>query len=189
MRMNTLKARIFDQDCTLEVMEFLKSDGKTWKLVFDNWRQLKMSMRDYKAREPNFPEGLSEAAFCIWTKGASARLLKAKKLSNTSFDTVNVEKSKAEQIKACSVSEDLTSFGPKSKWDDLYFLDFYNDGKVDGMFDIYHIPNGLIYNNMVNKLQSLKDQQGDKRRPRFCIKKDIIAKNNIKPLASKVKLW
>ncbi len=189
MRINTIEAKIFNQDCVLSVMEFIKSDGKTWKFMFDKWRDLKMGMRDYKAREPNFPEGLSEAAFCIWSEGSSARLLKAKKLSNTSFDTVNVKKMRAEQIKACSVEEDLTSFGPKSKWDDLYFLDFYNEGKVDGKFDIYLIPNDLIYGNKVNKSQAMKDQQGDKRRPRFSIKKDIIIKHNIKPLASKVKLW
>lgn len=186
---NNIKARIFNQDCTLEIMEFSKADGKIWKLLFDKWRELKMGMREYKAREPNFPEGLSEGAFCIWSAGRSARLLSAKKLSNTSFDTVNVKTMRAEQIKACSVEEDLTSFGPKSKWDDLYFLDFYNEGKVDGRFDIYLIPNDLIYGNKVNKLQAMKDQQGDKRRPRFSIKKDIIGKYNIKPIASKVKLW
>jgi hypothetical protein len=187
MRINEVKTTIFGQDCTLQVMEFLKSDGKIWKMMFDKWRDLKMGMRDYKAREPNFPEGLSEAAFCLWS--GSSRLLSAKKLSNTSFDTVNVKTARAEQIKACSVENDLTSFGPKSKWDDLYFLDFYNGGLVDGKFDIYLIPNDLIYGNRVNKIQTLLEQQGDKRRPRFSIKKDIILKNELKPIAVNVKVW
>ncbi|MBU1890158.1 Bsp6I family type II restriction endonuclease, partial [Patescibacteria group bacterium] len=82
-----------------------------------------------------------------------------------------------------------TSFGPRSKWDDLYFLDFYNGGKVDGLFDIYKIPNNLIYENKVNKKQTLKDQQDEKRRPRLCIKKEIIANYKIKPIAEAVKVW
>ena len=187
--MNTrkIKTKVFGEKCSLEIMDFTKADGKKWKSTFDLWRGLKMGMRDYKSREPNFPEGLSEVAFCLWSK--SSRFISAYGLSNTSFDTFNTKTGKAEQIKACSVENDLTSFGPRSKWDDLYFLDFYSDGKVDGKFDIYHIPSKLIYENKVNKNQIFKDQQGEKRRPRFCIKKDIIAKNKIKPIATKVKVW
>lgn len=146
-----------------------------------------MGMRAYKSREPNFPEGLSEVAFCLWS--GSARFISAYGLSNTSFDTFNIKTNRAEQIKACSVENDLTSFGPRSKWDDLYFLDFYSNGKVDGRFDIYKIPNELIYANKVNKNQTLADQQDEKRRPRFCIKKDIIAKNKLSPIESGVKVW
>lgn len=187
MELRKTKAVVFTESCTLEIMDFKKSDGKKWKQIFDLWRGLKMGMRDYKSREPNFPEGLSEVAFCLWS--GSSRFVKSWGLSNRSFDTFNTKTGRAEQIKACSVEEDLTSFGPKSRWDDLYFLDFYNDGKVDGKFDIYKIPNNFIYTNKVNKNQTLKDQQGEKRRPRFSIKKDIIAKNNIKPVAKGVKVW
>lgn len=187
--MKTIKidTRVFEENCNLTVMEFSKPDGDKWKEIFDLWKGLKMGMREYQAREPNFPEGLSEVAFCLWS--GSTRFISAKKLSNTSFDTFNIKTGRAEQIKACSVEKDLTSFGPKSKWDDLYFLDFYNNGKVDGKFDIYLIPSELIYANKVNKGQTLRDQQGEKRRPRFCIKTDIIARNNIKPIASSVKVW
>jgi hypothetical protein len=187
--MNTrkIKTKVFGEKCSLEIMDFTKADGKKWKSTFDLWRGLKMGMRDYKSREPNFPEGLSEVAFCLWS--GSSRFISAYGLSNTSFDTFNTKTGKAEQIKACSVENDLTSFGPRSRWDDLYFLDFYNDGKVDGKFDIYHIPSKLIYENKVNKNQIFKDQQGEKRRPRFCIKKDIIARNKLKPIATKVKVW
>jgi hypothetical protein len=187
MDIRKIKTRVFDEDCSLEIMDFVKSDGKKWKTIFDLWRGLKMGMRDYKSREPNFPEGLSEVAFCLWS--GSSRFISAYRLSNTSFDTFNTKTNRAEQIKACSVENDLTSFGPKSKWDDLYFLDFYNSGKVDGKFDIYCIPNKLIYKNKVNRSQTLIDQQEQKRRPRFSIKKDIIAKNKLKPIATKIKVW
>lgn len=187
--MNTKKIKtiVFSKHCMLEVMSFRKSDGKRWKKVFDLWRNLKMALRDYKSREPNLPEGLSEVAFCLCS--GSSRFISAYGLSNTSFDTYNLKTNRAEQIKACSVKNDLTSFGPKSKWDDLYFLDFYNEGRVDGKFDVYKIPNNLIYENKVNKSQTLMDQQGEKRRPRFCIKKNLIEKNKIKPIAKSVKIW
>ncbi len=96
---------------------------------------------------------------------------------------------KAQQIKACSIDNDLTSFGPKSKWDDLYFVDFYNDGKVDGKFDVYLIPNKYIKNQSLNKNETFTDQQEQKRRPRFGIKKEIITKYKIKPLGKAVKVW
>ena len=187
MKIRKLKSTIFSKDCTLEVMDFTKSDGKKWKEIFDLWRGLKMGMREYKSREPNFPEGLSEVAFCLWS--GSSRFISARGLSNTSFDTVNTKNKRAEQIKACSIDNDLTSFGPKSKWDDLYFLDFYSSGKVDGKFDVYKIPNDLIYKHKVNKNQTLQDQQTEKRRARLKVKKDIINKNGIKPLAKSVEVW
>ena len=187
MELRKIKTKVFGENCMLEIMDFKKSDGKKWKEIFDLWRGLKMGMRDYKSREPNFPEGLSEVAFCLWS--GSSRFVNSWGLSNRSFDTFNTKKGRAEQIKACSVEYDLTSFGPKSRWDDLYFLDFYSNGKADGKFDIYLIPSKFIYENKVNKNQTLTDQQGEKRRPRFCIKKDIIARNKLKPIAKNVKVW
>lgn len=187
MELRRIKTTVFKEDCTLHVLDFTSSDGKRWKEVFDLWRGLKMGLRDYKSREPNFPEGLSEVAFCLWS--GSSRFISASGLSNTSFDTFNTKTNRAEQIKACSVEADLTSFGPTSKWDDLYFLDFFNEGRVDGKFDIYEIPSKFIYENKVNKNQTLKDQQGEKRRPRFCIKKDIIEKNKLRPIARNVRVW
>lgn len=187
MEIHKIETIVFGEECILEVMDFKKSEGKKWKEVFDSWRGLKMSMRDYKSREPNFPEGLSEVAFCLWSE--SSRFISAHNLSNTSFDTFNKKTKRAEQIKACSVEVDLTSFGPKSKWDDLYFLDFYNRGLVDGRFDIYKIPNSLIYESKVNKNQIFKDQQEEGRRPRLSIKKQIIAENKLSPIAKNVKVW
>lgn len=71
----------------------------------------------------------------------------------------------------------------------MYFIDFYNDGKVDGRFDVYLIPNKYIKNQSLNKNEKFTDQQAQKRRPRFGIKKEIIKKYKIKPLAKSVKVW
>ncbi|GMX58529.1 MAG: hypothetical protein MCSN_1830 [Candidatus Microsyncoccus archaeolyticus] len=188
MEIKTHEAKVLGEKCTIDLMHFSKSDGKVWKGLFDSWKNLKFGLRDFKTREPNLPEGLSEVAFCLWS--GSGRMLKKKKGgASSSFDTFNLKTGKAEQIKASSVEEDLTSFGPKSKWDDIYFLDFYNGGKLDGTFNVYKISNKLIKSVKVNKDQTFEDQQKEKRRPRFSITKDIIKKKKIEPIAKNVKVW
>lgn len=93
-----------------------------------------------------------------------------------------------EQIKACSVEGDLTSFGPNSEWDDLYFMDFWNDGDVNGKFDVYKINSNLIYNRKVNRTQTVRQVQAQGKRPRFSLK-ELIMENRIKPVGAKIKIW
>lgn len=180
-------AKVFGEDCILELMSFGKSDRKKWKELFDQWKGLKMGMREYESREPNFPEGLSEVAFCLYS--GSKRFISLQGNSSSSFDTYNTDTGRAEQIKASSIAEDLTSFGPRSRWDDLYFLDFYNDNKLDGRFNVYKIPSELIYSMKVNKNQTMKEQQEEGKRPRFSIVKDIIKAMSLEPIARNVKVW
>ncbi len=190
MELKRHNVKIFGIESQLELMHFSKIDGKEWKRIFDIWKELKMGLRNYKSREPNMPEGLSEVAFCIWSgSGRYVKIPGAKKGIAGSFDTFDVDNNRAQQIKACSIEYDLTSFGPRSKWDDLYFLDFYNKGKVDGRFDIYLIPDKYIKRQSLNENENFADQQKQKRRPRFGIKEEIILRYNIKPLAESVKVW
>lgn len=188
MKLIKYSGKVFGSNCSLQLMKFSKSDGKKWKFLFDTWKKLTIGMKAFGARGINVPEGLTESAFCMFS-GSNMFLKKTSGKIPTSFDTFNTKTNKAEQIKACSIKKDLTSFGPRSVWDDLYFLDFYNDGKLDGLFDVYKIPNKYILKTNVNKTQLLKDQQIEKRRPRFSLKKDIIQKYKIKPVKSKVKVW
>lgn len=178
---------VFGEDCLVELMSFDENDGIKWKELFDQWRGLKMGMRDYKSREPNFPEGLSEVAFCLYS--GSKRFISLHGSSSSSFDTFNTETGRAEQIKASSVAEDLTSFGPRSRWDDLYFLDFYNNNQLDGRFNVYKIPSELIYGMRVNRNQTMREQQETGRRPRFSIVKEIIKATNLEPIARNVQVW
>lgn len=189
MKSESYKVVVFGKECLLELMSFDKKDVEKWKKLFNMWRKLKYGMRDYKSREPNFPEGLSEVAFCLFSGSKRfVSLASSKKKTSRSFDTFNIEKGRAEQIKASSVEEDLTSFGPQSKWDDLYFLDFYNSGKLDGTFNIYKIPTKIVYKIKVNKKQTFKQQQKQGKRPRFSIVKKIIKKYDLKPIATDVKI-
>jgi hypothetical protein len=84
------------------------------------------------------------------------------------------------QIKATSIDSDLTSFGPRSEWDELYFLDF---SAGDGSFKVYKIEADWIYKYQVNKNQTFAQQQAEKRRPRFSIIEGIIKPRKLKPIA------
>lgn len=171
----------------IEVALFDKKDAQVFKKLFNLWVKLNKGLGIY-GRKVNIPEVLSEGIFCIFSKSARYQK-KVKGKGTVSFDTVNLKTGEREQIKASSIEEDLSSFGPKSEWDKLYFMNFYNNGNPDGTFDVYEIPNKLIYKNKVNKGQTMKVQQKEKRRPRFSIVKDIIKPYKIKPIGKNIKIW
>lgn len=190
MKIIKKKIILFGKECEADLMTFDKNDRKEWKKLWDAWKQLRDKALEYHFRGPNLLEGISETAFCLY-KESSKRVLKVHgKGCNASADTYDINKLRAEQIKATSVEEDLTSFGPKSKWDDLYFLDFYRDGALDGSFDVYLIDSELIYNRIVHKKnnETFRDQQNQKRRPRLSIK-EIIKEYKIEPIDINIKVW
>ncbi|WP_425449476.1 Bsp6I family type II restriction endonuclease [Dethiothermospora halolimnae] len=158
-----------------EVVNFQRGDADSLFNIYKSWRILCNELDEMNARKVNLPEGLSESAFCLAKN--MVRIVRNIQGANTSFDCYDtkapVMKNRI-QIKACSVIPDLTSFGPKSVWDRIFFLDFYREGKWDGTFDIYEINTDDIYNHKVNATQTLKDQQLQGRRPRFSIYKELI---------------
>lgn len=165
---------------TTEIIQFENSDKKLLFKIYNDWRQLCNNLSLVKARGVNLPEGLSESAFCLVMN--AVRTTKSISKVNTSFDAYNIATQKRIQIKACSVLPDLTSFGPKSVWDQIYFVDFYKQGKWDGTFDIYLIDSNDIYTFKVNATETMRQQQEQKRRPRFSIYKGIIKAKKLKPV-------
>jgi len=172
-------------DFVAPILEFEESDRKKLFQIYKEWRILCNTLGTVSARGVNLPEGLSESAFCL-EMGAvrSADKVKTKgKKVDTSFDAYNMNTKKRIQVKACSVLPDLTSFGPSTTWDEIYFMDFYKDGLWDGKFDIYLITNQDIYTAKVNKKQTYRDQQAEGKRPRFSIYEKIIQVNGLTPVA------
>ncbi len=161
---------------------FEKSDLNTLKDIYKTWRDLSLKLNTLKSRSVNLPEGLSEVAFCYFMNCVRLNNPKIGKGVNTSFDAYSHLTKSRIQIKSCSVLPDLTSFGPNSQWDEIYFQDFFREGKWDGSVDVYLIPNNLIYNQKVNVNQTLKEMQLQGKRPRFSIKSSIIDVHNIKPI-------
>lgn len=180
MRIITREIQLPEGRFEAEFLEFENSDRRRLREIYENWRNLNTMLGEIQARSINLPEGLSESAFCIARN--TLRLLQNIPGANSSWDCFDPANNRRLQIKACSVIPDLTSFGPRSQWDDLYFLDFYRYGQWDGTFDIYQIPTNLIYNFRINNNQTFRDQQNQGRRPRLSIWSNIIQPNNIQPI-------
>lgn len=162
-----------------EVLEYQKSDLQILSNVYKNWRSLCIDLTNLESRSINLPEGLSEGAFCLEMRTVRIKGIQGAK---SSFDCYDLRTNERIQVKGCSVIPDLTSFGPKSVWDKLYFMDFYRQGKWDGTFDIYFIDSNYIYNQMVSSTQTFKQQQSQGRRPRFSIYDSIIRPNKLNPI-------
>lgn len=164
---------------TVEVDVIEDEDMVNFIQMYYMWNKLSEQLNEYGCRRVNFPE-LSELIFCAvfncWRTNNTHGLGK-----HSSFDCYNPETEKRIQIKAASAKGELTSFGPDSVWDELYFMDFYNGGNYDGTFEVYLIPNIEIYSARMNKNETFRDQQLQKRRPRFSLRK-LIKQLDIKPI-------
>ena len=166
----------FDAD----VLQFNRTDRKILLSIYNNWRYLSKELISIKGRAVNLPEVLSESSFCL--EMDCVRVTSSITGANSSWDCYDLNSNKRIQVKACGVLPDLTSFGPTSEWDEIYFMDFYRNGAWDAKFDIYFLENDWIYNQKVNITQTMKDQQLQGKRPRFSIFKEIIQSKGLKPM-------
>lgn len=162
-----------------KVQVFNEDERKNLQAVYRKWRELSDNLNAIHSRAGNIPDGLSEGVFCLATN--AVRLLGSIPGANSSFDCFDLAQRRRIQVKAASVIPDLTSFGPRSVWDDLYFLNFYREGRWDGSVDIYYIPDRFVYDNPVNSRESFSQQQAQGRRPRFSIYNDIIKRHGLAP--------
>ena len=180
MKIETITANVYGEESIFDIIQYDYTDIPDVKKAYDAWITLKHQSNKLHGRSPNIPECITETCLCLVTN--YVRFYKSRKLKSASFDCFDLVKEKTIQGKACSVEDDLTSFGPKSKWDILYFIDFYNDGNCDGTFNIYEIPNELIYNCVVKEGRTLKQSQELGYRPRIHIKSQIVVPNGIEPV-------
>ena len=65
----------------------------------------------------------------------------------------------------------------------IYFLDFYNEGNIDGNFDVYDIPLDDLYNAEVAEGVTLAERQLTEKRPRLSILEKVIAPTGLEPIA------
>lgn len=160
-------------------VEFDKNDYKKMRKIFKQCVKISKLLHSLGGRKLNIPDVISEGIYCFLFNAARTNG------DAYSYDAVNLKTKEGIQIKSASIPNDCTSFGPTSTWDKLVFMDFAPNGVVDGNVDFYEIPSeeiyGLILNNSKN--ETFLDQQKQGRRPRFSIKKLIIAKKKIKPFA------
>ena len=181
--MKKINHKISERNVTLELLIFEKEDKKLFTKTFDQWVKLNSIIKKelLGTRKTNFPESLSEPIFCLEMN--FGKLIKAigNKKYSTSFDCFDIKRDKRIQLK-CSSSNGPTQFGPRSQYDEIYFIDFNVKGFVDGYYEIYKINNSDIDNVLVNKTQKLTDQQEEKRRARVNIRSKIIKPKNLQPI-------
>jgi len=105
----------------VEVDIFDVKDLKNICSIYQRWASLSNDLSKLGCRRLNFPE-ISEIFFCIldgsWRINATSI-----HGEHSSFDCYNPDRKTRIQVKSASSKKELTSFGPKSKWDELYFLD------------------------------------------------------------------
>ncbi len=150
--------------------------------MYKSWRNLSDLSAEFKGRAINLPEALSESIFCLET--GAVRVVSNISQANSSWDCYDLKSEKRIQIKAAGVLPDLTSFGPTSQWDEIYFMDFVVDGRWTGKYEVYLIDNDDIYNQKVNANETMRDQQLQGRRPRFSIYDCVIKEKNLNPIIS-----
>src|SRR3989338_9380004 len=117
-----------------------KSDRELLKNIYSDWKKLNDRLKAISTRGINLPETISENAFALFFPDCF-RIVSLKGMK-CSFDCLNIKTGSRIQIKASSIASDLTSFGPKSEWDELFFLDF---SKGYGSFKVF-----------INLLESVK---------------------------------
>lgn len=159
--------------------KFDKSDFIELKNIFKDWINLNHKLSKLGGRGLNVPDVFSEGLFCYY--------FNAVRTNGTaySFDAIMISSNNGVQIKSASIEKDLTSFGPNSTWDELYYIDFAPNGIVDGNVKFYKIDFDLR-NFIINKTknESFLDQQKQGRRPRLSIKNEFILKYKIEPIKS-----
>ncbi|MAG45739.1 MAG: type II restriction endonuclease [Nanoarchaeota archaeon] len=156
---------------------FEEGDKKLIRDLYFSWKDVNKRIKEISTRGINLPEAISENAFCFFFDDC-VRIVKLKE-GKCSYDVINTKTGSRIQIKAASVKYDLTSFGPRSEWDELFFLDF---SAGNGSFKVYKIEPDWIYKHMVNRTQTFEEQQKQNRRPRFSITKSLIVEKGLKPI-------
>ena len=177
MKFEWKKYQINSKEIEALVTTFEPLDRWKLKRLYFRWKKLNDSIKIISTRGINLPEAISENAFCLFFPEC-IRVVKLKQ-GKCSFDVLNRKTGSRIQIKASSIDEDLTSFGPRSEWDELFFLDFSSG---NGSFKVYKIEKSWIYEYKVNKNQTFAEQQIESRRPRFSITENIIRPRRLKPI-------
>lgn len=138
--------------------------------LYFKWKDLNEGIKKEYPRGINLPEGITEP-ICCYVNGFELST------GGGSEDAVKLGTEELVQIKASSnFNSDLTSFGPKSKFDIVHFLRLNQD---EDKIYLYDIPVEYINNMAVNSSETYEEQKKNKRRPRFSIINKIINPQNI----------
>jgi len=172
-----------------ELIFFDENDKPLIKKCFKDWADLcKSSLKIGGTRIPNIPESVTEAILSLELN--VGRCVENISGSSSSFDLYDVYRKKRIQLKAAT-STGPTSFGPKSQYDEIYFMYFREiaEGKrsnnFSGKYEIYKLDTKIFPKLVLNKSknETFEDQQKAGRRPRLSIPQQILDNLSIKPIS------
>lgn len=142
--------------------------------LYFNWKKLNAGIKEDYTRGVNLPEAITEPICCYVNNFYLS-------LGEGSEDAIVPNTKELVQIKATSnFNQDLTSFGPQSKFNILHFVRL--NQKEDKMY-LYNIPIENLKKVKVNATETYEEQQLQGRRPRFSIIDKYINVYNIQPYA------
>lgn len=152
------------------------SDIKLILKSYKAWKFLNDTLSHFASRTVNFPEAISES-LCCYILGYSWHNKVNTKLSG---DGTGINGELIEVKATSNFKRDLTSFSPDTKFDILIFarLNYETD-------ELYIYDMGMnfskLQNCIVNKNQTVYDQQLEGKRPRLKLI-ELIERDNIKPI-------
>lgn len=186
-----IKTKVYGEESSFKLKFYTEEDIAWVEKVFTHWMNLRDALKEVDERSPNIPEAISETVYCILTHAGRFAKSTNQKLKDASLDAFDILEEQAIQIKATQIEKDCTSFGPKTKWDKLVFVDFYNDGNIDGTFDIYEVPTAHLNQVVVCEKEDItfEKRKAEGKRPRLSLKESVIYPNSIEPVYKKMKLW
>lgn len=141
--------------------------------LFPEWKKLNSSIKKHYSRGVNFHEAFSEIIV-----GWEFKLL-LEEAGASSADLISKEGVKYQVKGSSDYENDLSSFGPNTKFDVLYYCGLDTEQKK---LKIWEIDIETVMNLKVNEKETFREVQMTGKRPRFSIYKKIIKPNNLKPI-------
>ena len=142
--------------------------------AYFKWKDLNTYIKQNSTRGINMPDAISEPMGCyclglLWNRG------------NEVGDATDPKTGRKIEFKATSNYDgDLSSFGPRAKFDDLVFLRFnLNENKLE-VYDL-NINSEQLGEYPANSTQTIADQQREGRRPHIRIIEMFIERKGLKP--------
>ncbi|MEE1124345.1 MAG: Bsp6I family type II restriction endonuclease [Acutalibacteraceae bacterium] len=142
--------------------------------AYFRWKDLNTYISNNSRRGINMPDAISEPMGCyclglLWNRGKEVG------------DATNPVTNEKIEFKATSRFEgDLSSFGPKCKFDDLVFLRFKLDENLLYIYDL-KINSDEFGRYPANSYQTIQEQKDEGRRPHVSLQTLFVEANNLEP--------
>lgn len=148
--------------------------------AYFKWKDLNSYLKNISNRGLNMPDAISEPLGCwalsfVWNRGSTGD-------ATDTVDHNGVGNLKIEFKASSNFDNDLTSFGPETNFDKLYFLRFALSHNLLFIYDL-GLTGTTLGNIRVNSRELVRDQQADGKRPRLRIIEDYIIPRRLAPVA------